>query len=128
MAENQSQPKEYDAVLGGQAHPPIDGLVLGGIEGVNRRLTSATIEQKVIALQDALKYGEAGLDLVIQALQDQSEQVKKAAFELLLERAEPRVKQILQNYNLYVFFECFFTFKQHSIVFIKLSDYGDRTQ
>lgn len=30
MAEN--QPREYDAVLGGQVPPPVDGLVLGGLE------------------------------------------------------------------------------------------------
>ena len=29
MAENPSQPREYDAVLGGQNLAPADGLVLG---------------------------------------------------------------------------------------------------
>ncbi len=39
MAENQ-QPGKYDAVLGGQSPPPIHGAVLGGIEGVKRRLSN----------------------------------------------------------------------------------------
>ena len=37
---NPNQPKEYDAVLGGQNLPPAGSAILGGIEGVKRRLTS----------------------------------------------------------------------------------------
>ena len=71
MSEN--QPKEYDAVLGNQA---LEGLVLGGIEGVKRRWVSSSVDQRIAALSEALNYGDAGLDLVIQALQDESKQVK----------------------------------------------------
>ena len=34
MTNNQNQPREYDAVLGGQSPPPVEGAILGGIEGV----------------------------------------------------------------------------------------------
>ncbi|MEL6458545.1 MAG: hypothetical protein AAFQ91_09900 [Cyanobacteria bacterium J06621_15] len=34
----EKQPKEYDAVLGGQNSAPSDGVVLGGIEGAKQRL------------------------------------------------------------------------------------------
>lgn len=34
MSENSQNPREYDAVLGGNSPPPIDGAVLGVIEGV----------------------------------------------------------------------------------------------
>jgi hypothetical protein len=105
VAENPYQPREYDAVLGGHNLAPAGSLVLGGIEGVKNRLSSAVEEQRIAALQDAIKYGEAGLDLVIQALQDESEQVEKAAYRLLRERVEPRVKQILQGYNPWRLFE-----------------------
>ncbi len=35
--------REYDAVLGGQAPPPVNGVVLGGIEGVRRCLENADV-------------------------------------------------------------------------------------
>ena len=114
MAENPYQPREYDAVLGGHNLAPAGSLVLGGIEGVKNRLSSAVEEQRIAALQDAIKYGEAGLDLVIQALQDESEQVEKAAYRLLRERVEPRVKQILQGYNPWRLFEYLPIFNWHS--------------
>jgi COMPASS component SWD3 len=100
-----NQPKEYDAVLGGQNLPPAGSAILGGIQGVKRRLFSAVEEQRIAAIKDAPKYGEAGLDLLIEALQDESKQVEKAAYLLLRERAEPKVKQILQEYNPWRLFE-----------------------
>lgn len=95
---NPNQPREYDAVIGGHAPPLVDGVVLGGIEGVKMRFASAAFQQRVAALSEALKYGEAGLDLVIQGLQDESKQVKFAAYSLLKERQELRVKQQLRKY------------------------------
>jgi WD40 repeat protein len=114
MVENLNQPREYDAVLGGQAKTPANAAVLGGIEGIKRRLASAVEEHRIAALKDAPKYGEAGLDLVIQALQNESRQVESAAYRLLRERAEPRVKQILQEYNPWRLFERLYTFCWHS--------------
>ncbi len=95
---NPNQPKEYDAVLGGDAPPLVDGVVLGGIEGVKMRLASTAVEQRVTALSEALKYGEAGLDLVIQGLRDQSKQMQYTAYSLLEERQEARIKKLLRNY------------------------------
>lgn len=95
-----NQPKAYDAVIsnGSQNLPPMSGVVLGGIEGIKQRLTSSLESQRIIALRDALKYREAGLDLVIQALKDESWQVRGAAYLLLRQRSEPSVKQALQEY------------------------------
>ncbi|HEY9607964.1 WD40 repeat domain-containing protein [Allocoleopsis sp.] len=70
MKENPDQPREQDVVLGGQV--PFGSLVLGGLENVKRRLASAVEAQRISALSDALKYGTAGLDLVIQALKNES--------------------------------------------------------
>src|SRR5919199_3082583 len=98
MAENPNQPREYDAVLGNQALPPDGGVVLGGLEGLKQRFSRFTVEQKLAALSQALQYGEAGLELVIQALGDSAERVQWNAYSLLRERAEPRIKQILQEY------------------------------
>ena len=98
MAENPNQPREYDAVLGNQSLPPDGGVVLGGLEGLKQRFSRFTVEQKLVALSQALQYGEAGLELVIQALGDSAERVQWNAYSLLRERAEPRIKQILQEY------------------------------
>jgi WD40 repeat protein len=95
MPDHPNQPQEYDAVLGGQTPIRAGSAILGGLEGVKRHLDSAVEEQRIAALSEALKYGEAGLDLVILALQDESEKLRRAAYLLLRERTEPKVKQTL---------------------------------
>ncbi|MEH2074007.1 MAG: WD40 repeat domain-containing protein [Nostoc sp.] len=113
MSEN--QPKEYDAVLGRQVPPPVDGLVLGGIEGFKKRLASISLEQRMVALEDALKYGEAGLELLIQTLTDVSPQIQQTAENLLFQhRTKPRVKQALCEYNPWLLFECLQTISGHT--------------
>ncbi|MDP8966494.1 MAG: WD40 repeat domain-containing protein [Cyanobacteriota bacterium] len=114
MAKKSNQPREYDAVLGGQVPLPVDSAILGDIEGVKRRLASAVEEQQITALNEALKYGEAGLDLVILALQDKSLRVEGAAYRLLRKRGEPRVKQALREYKPWRLFKCLHTFGGHS--------------
>ncbi|MEG4270428.1 MULTISPECIES: formylglycine-generating enzyme family protein [unclassified Microcoleus] len=98
MTENQNQPREYDAVLGGQNPPPLGAAVLGGIPGVKSRLASPIVEVKISALSEALRHGRAGLDLIIGALQDESMQVKFAAYSLLKDRDEPNLKEQFQKY------------------------------
>ncbi|MCL1470981.1 GUN4 domain-containing protein [Argonema antarcticum] len=92
------QPKENDAVLGGGKRASTGDVVLGGIEGVKSRMASAAVALKLTALSQALNYGEAGLDLVIQALNDESKQVQWTAYELLARRKEPKVQQALQSF------------------------------
>lgn len=99
MKNNPNQPREYDVVLGGQAPPPITAAVLGGIEGVKHRLASPVVEARMAAVNEALKYGDAGLELVIGTLQDADKQVQLSAYLLLRERTEPQVQQILRNYK-----------------------------
>lgn len=106
MNDELKQPKEYDLVLGGNNPPPTDGLVLDGIEGVKKRLASNDIEVKIAALSDAQKYGDEGLDLVVDALQDKSDRVGIAAYKLLRDRKEARVRDAILNFNPYRFFEC----------------------
>jgi formylglycine-generating enzyme required for sulfatase activity len=98
MIENPNQPREYDAVKGGESQVPFAAAVLGGIPGVKSRLASPIVEVKIAALSEALKYGDAGLDLIIAVLQDESMAVKFAAYLLLKDRDEPKIKEQLQNY------------------------------
>lgn len=94
---NPNQPKEFDAVLGGKNPPPVDGVVLGGIEGVKHRLNNTSVEVKIVALKETINYGEAGLDLAIAALKDPSKLVQSFAYRLLWERQEQKVKQAISK-------------------------------
>ncbi|MCC3410629.1 MULTISPECIES: formylglycine-generating enzyme family protein [unclassified Microcoleus] len=98
MSENKNEPREYDAVRGGQNSIPVNAAVLGGIPGVKSRLASPIVEARIAALSEALKYGEAGLDLIIQALHDESMQVKLAAYSLLKYRDDLKIKPPFQDY------------------------------
>ena len=99
MTENQNQPREYDAVKGGKSQVPLGAAVLGGIPGVKNRLASPIVEVKIAALSEALKYGDAGLDLIIGVLQDESMQVKLAAYSLLKDRDDLKLKPLFpQDY------------------------------
>ncbi|WP_409881921.1 hypothetical protein [Nostoc sp. DedQUE02] len=99
MTNNQNQPREFDAVLGGEAAPPVQGVVLGGIEGVKQRLASFLVKARIDAVNDALQYGDAGLDLVIAALNDESSLVQRSAYLLLRERTETQVNQAVKAYK-----------------------------
>lgn len=68
MANN--QPSKNDAVMGSDNSPPVSGIVLGGIEGVKHRLSSNNTEERITALSEALNYGEAGLNLLVQAYRE----------------------------------------------------------
>ena len=109
-----NQPKKYDAVLGNTTPTPAFAVVLGGLEGIKRRLKSTSVEQRVAALPEALKYSEAGLELVIGALKDEAVQVSKSAYLLLQRRTEPQIKQILAQVNPWNFVECLWTRGGHS--------------
>ncbi len=92
---NPQQPREYDAVLGGNS-PSLEGAaVLGGIEGVKLRLKNPHSSVRIAALEQALNYGEQGLDLVIAGLNDESVEVQEAAYLLLKPRTEVKVKLVL---------------------------------
>ena len=96
---NPQQPREYDAVLGGNSPSLESAAVLGGIEGVKLRLQNPDSKVKIAALEQALNYGEQGLDLVIAGLKDESWDIRNAAYLILNSRTEPRIKQLLQNPN-----------------------------
>jgi len=96
---NPQQPREYDAVLGGNS-PSLEGAaVLGGIEGVKLRLKNPDAKVRTAALEQALNYGEQGLDLVIAGLKDESLEIQDIAYLLLRNRTETKVKKSLIEFN-----------------------------
>lgn len=75
MVENPNHPKPDDAVLGGQAPPPVYAAVLGGIGSVKHYLENEAKgngNQRMAALSQALKYGKDGLELLMSALTHKS--------------------------------------------------------
>jgi len=70
MSTEDRQPRPDDAVLGAAPVDLSSAAILGGIEGVKLNLQSGNEYAKLTALPKALNYGEAGLDLVINALDD----------------------------------------------------------
>ncbi len=106
MNDNPNQPTEYDAVLGGIAPTaPLQGAILGGMQGVKHRFDSSNIEARISALSEALNYGNEGLNLVIAALDDKFKNVRHVAVQLLRQRKEEQAKLALQNYKFWSGFE-----------------------
>jgi COMPASS component SWD3 len=109
---NPIQPKDNDAVLGGQAPPT--GAVLGGLAGIRQRFAHITIEQQIAILSEAINYGQPGLELVIQVLLGaefaNSLQLQQAAYGLLRDRPESSVQAALRAYNPYPYFKCLATY------------------
>ena len=105
MMNNERNPKEYDLVLGGHNTPPIDGVVLGGIEGVKSRFASNNIQSQISALSEAFNYGDRGLNLVIDALGNYRREVRKNAYQLLKQREEKKAKEAVNNYKFWSDFE-----------------------
>ncbi|NER34977.1 MAG: hypothetical protein F6J93_13305 [Oscillatoria sp. SIO1A7] len=71
-----------------------------GFEGVRQRAGSPLQEVRIVAISDALNYGDEGLNLAISALDDEDPQVKLAAWRLLHHRQEPEVQEALVEHIL----------------------------
>ena len=96
-------------------------VVLGGIEGVKRRLASPAIAPRISALREALNYGETGLNLVLQGLGDQSLKVQRTALWLLWRRPEAHIRQIVANYSQYHLFDIVETIQGHEEAIVSLA-------
>ena len=95
--QNINKPKTDDVVVGKENISPVNSPVLGGIEGVKNRFNSPDIDTKIAALKKALNYGEAGLELVINALKQSDIEIRNQAYSLLRSRPEPTVQKILRE-------------------------------
>jgi formylglycine-generating enzyme required for sulfatase activity len=99
MSNTSRQPRPDDAVLGEQYQAPIDGAVLGGIEGVRQRLAIDNIEIKKVALTQALNYGEKGVQFLFEVLEKESNlDVYWSAYQLLEKQNNSATQIRLKNY------------------------------
>lgn len=100
MLENRDRPRDYDAVLGSKQSTPLGAVVLGGLDAVKRRLASPIAQQRIFALSETLKYGQPGLDLAVRCLKDESEEIRKAACTVLVDKPQlPGVIKALWTYR-----------------------------
>ncbi|MBW4579691.1 MAG: WD40 repeat domain-containing protein [Tildeniella nuda ZEHNDER 1965/U140] len=109
----ETQPRDDDAVLGGSSPSPIGAMVLGGLEGVKQRFGSPIAAQRIAALLEA-NDAQVELELLIQALHDESLQVQKVAYLRLQPRKDAIAKRALESYDPYVLFECLGTLTGHT--------------
>jgi hypothetical protein len=99
MVNESSQPKPGDAVLGGNNPPPIGAAVLGGIEGVKQRCANPDFQARIAGLQEAVKYMEPVIELLLHNLKDEVSEVGLLAYSLLQENVEPELKRLLEIYE-----------------------------
>ena len=95
----ENKPKEYDLVLGGNNYAPVDGLVLGGIAGIKRRLESNNTEIIKSALSDAIAYNDEGLKLVINALYNTPQEIRQHTVKILRNYKTAKAEQALLDYD-----------------------------
>lgn len=83
MTHSHSDPRDSDAVLGGNNPAPRQGAILGGIEGIQQKLSNPDLMIRLEALEQAWRYGDAGRGCLEQALGDRSKTVRRRARWLL---------------------------------------------
>jgi len=98
MVATQHQPRPGDAVLGGLTPLPVTGAVLGGLQGVRWRLQSPSAVQRVLALLEALAYGQDGKAAIVATL-DQEDAATQSTLLLLWQHPDARARLALQDYT-----------------------------
>ena len=116
MVENSNQPTNYDAVLGGQAPLPEEGVVLERLEELRQRFALPTVEQRVAALSNALKYGDTGVELLVAAMKDEPLIVRVNVYNLLL-GLSTKAQQAIDNGIVLHPGDCFYCVYETGIYF-----------
>lgn len=99
MSNSPRQPRPDDAVLGGKSQVPIDGAVLGGIDGLRQRLATDNLEVKKVALSQALNYGEKGVEVLFEVLEKEKDlDIKWLAYQVLEKQNNSSIQVRLNNY------------------------------
>jgi hypothetical protein len=106
MAEYQTNPNpnDTDAILGGQNPPPVNAAILGGLAGVKQRLESESIAERLHALNNAVVYGDDGINLALRSLSDNDDKVRRLAKRLLRDRFGEAGKEALLECDLMSYF------------------------
>jgi COMPASS component SWD3 len=98
-------PRSDDAVQG-QSIAPEASAVLGGIARLKQQLAAEQTQLQLVALESLLKYGDEGLDIVIEALNNSSDLIRAHAYNLLTKNSSSKVQSILKLVSPYALFQC----------------------
>ncbi|MGB3205964.1 MAG: hypothetical protein WBB28_13320, partial [Crinalium sp.] len=101
----------------------------------NYRLQGNSIEQKIDALLDALEYGQKGIELVVNALDDRTRVVRQSALLLLSDSNEDIAIQAIWNHLPFAKMQCLHTLtefnldcynpEQHHPDYFAIADYNN---
>jgi hypothetical protein len=83
MTDSNLTPQPTDAVLGNDTPPATQAAILGGIEGLKQTLDRLEGDRKADVLVKAIDYGDAGIELLLEVLGDESKRVQDTALWLL---------------------------------------------
>jgi len=111
ITDSPNQPRDYDAVLGGQNPVPDTAVVLGGLAGLKARFQKGDGATKVAEIKNSLKYGKPGVEFLLECLKDSADDVRREAYLLLKKLKEPEVIEGLKGFNFYRFWDCIRTIK-----------------
>ena len=111
ITDSPNQPRDYDAVLGGQNPVPDTAVVLGGLAGLKARFLKADGATKIAEIKNCLKYGKPGVEFLLECLKDSADDVRREAYLLLKKSQEPEVIEGLKGFNFYRFWDCLRTIK-----------------
>jgi hypothetical protein len=92
-----NQPTERDLILGGQAPPPMNGIVLGGIVGLQQQFALAPADEKTELIVQAINYGMEGINLLDSMLVDNDIKVRVTAYESLSKISTNAAKNAIAN-------------------------------
>jgi hypothetical protein len=96
--------RNTDAILGGQNPPPVNAAVLGGLAGAKQHWERKSIAERLQALNNAVAYGDDGIDLALRALSDRDLRVRRLAKRLLRDRFGEAGKEAFLNVSLTNYF------------------------
>ncbi|MEQ8753979.1 MAG: pentapeptide repeat-containing protein [Coleofasciculus sp. G1-WW12-02] len=102
MTAYPNQPQDTDVVLGGSTSR--GDAVLGGIEGVKQQLSQnppsspLSLNAKIAALHNALNYRQKGINILMQALEDELWEIHQTAYSLLEKHAATQAESALTQY------------------------------
>lgn len=88
------------ALLKDRPDPAVQQAVrLYVISSAKRRFASDRLPLRLAALEDVIHHGHEGLNFVIHALRDPSDEVQQTAYRLLKDRPERRVRKALELFS-----------------------------
>ncbi|MEH2236203.1 WD40 repeat domain-containing protein [Nostoc sp.] len=89
--------------------------LINGLDSIRYRLQGVSIKQNVDALLEAFQYGQKGMELVIQALDNDIRQVRQSALLLLSDSTEVTAGQALWNYLPFAKMQCLHTLTEFNL-------------